>query len=61
MMTKYINSNEIFCLSDNYDVILHREFTDSLKTQELTVCQVVDFLYNMDTYGKNMDPRKKLE
>ena len=34
----------------------HREFTDSLITQELTLCQVVDYVYNMDIYNTNMDP-----
>ena len=29
----------------------HREFTDSLITQKLTLCQVMDCLYNMDIYG----------
>ena len=34
----------------------HREFTDSLITQKLTLCQVVDSIYNMDLYDTNMDP-----
>ena len=33
----------------------HREFTDSLITQKLTLRQVVDFVYNMDIYDTNMD------
>ena len=28
----------------------HREFTDLLITQKLTLCQMVDFLYNMDIF-----------
>ena len=35
---------------------LHRKFTDSLITQKLTLCQVVDFLYNMNIYDTNIDP-----
>ena len=34
----------------------YREFTDSLITQNLTLCQVAEFLYNMDVYDTNMDP-----
>ena len=32
----------------------HREFTDSLITQKQTLCQVVDFVYNMDIHDTNM-------
>ena len=34
----------------------HREFTDSIIIQELSLLQVIDFLYNMNIYGTNMDP-----
>ena len=37
----------------------HREFTDSLITQKLTLRQVVDFLYNMDIHDTNMNPIRK--
>ena len=33
----------------------HREFKDCLITQKFTLCQVVDFLYNMDIYDTNME------
>ena len=34
----------------------HHKFTGSLIPQKLTLRQVVDFWYNMDIYGANMDP-----
>ena len=36
----------------------HREFTDSLITQKFILCQMVDFLYNMDIYDTNMESIK---
>ena len=32
----------------------HSEFKDLLITQRFTLCQMVDFLYNMDIYDTNM-------
>ena len=31
----------------------HREFKDLLIAQKFTLCQIVDFLYNMDIYDTN--------
>ena len=33
----------------------HREFKDLLITQKFTLCQMLDFLYNMDIYDTNME------
>ena len=33
----------------------HGEFTVSLITQKFTLCQMVDFRYNMDIYDTNME------
>ena len=35
----------------------HREFTDSLITQKLILCQIVDFFYNVVTYDTNMESK----
>ena len=32
----------------------HSEFKDLLITQKFTLCQMVDFLYNMDIYDTNL-------
>ena len=32
----------------------HNEFKDLLITRRFTLCQMVDFLYNMDIYDTNM-------
>ena len=41
-----------FIFSRNYDVIL----TVSLITQIFTLCQMMEFLYDIDIYDTNMEP-----
>ena len=36
----------------------HREFEDLLITQKFTLCQVVEFVYNIDIYDTSMNTAK---
>ena len=36
----------------------HREFTVSLINQKFTLCQMVDYRYDMDIYDSNMESIK---
>ena len=47
-----------YCLQGIITSFSHREFKDCLITQKFTLCEVVDFLYNMDIYDTNLEYMK---
>ena len=61
--TKFGFCNEIWVLKKRMSQGIvtsfsHREFKDLLITQKFTLCQMVDFLYNMDIYDTNVETSK---